>query len=201
MKNHLRIVGLVVVGCLIALGVYLLVTKSANITPANIGFDRSNADVLPFASKEFNQIASRSTDGILKPVSGRVFAVEVSSDSTSVRYFQLFDIRDSLIPSRTASLSALWAYKASLSYQFQPLRTVGAWQHYASKSLVFSLPIQAAATSNSPTIVRIDSSMFAPAKQFNNGILWAISTTYGAYASTSAALLNSGRFLVRIIYE
>lgn len=179
-------------------------------TAEPVGFDRSApAGPLPYYGKEYNQVgltASRSQQGLIKPDTGRVFAIEITSDSNAIRYFQMFDQKLAQVPSRAASLSAgfqsLKIYKASTSWASAvslAAKPLGSYQQYASYSLVYSVPIAAAAASSSPTVVRINSSDFGPAKNFVNGIMFGISSTFGSYASISAD--KTARYTIKVIYE
>ena len=172
---------------------------------APVGFDKSNpGGSLGSSASEYNQTASRSQQGLVKNIPGRVFAIEITSDSQSLRYLQFFDRALAQVPARTASLSSfqsLKIYKASLSWASDSAlaaKPIGSYLQYASTSMVMSIPIPAATSSASPTVVRLNSSDLAPAHQFNRGIIWGISNTFGSYSSSS---INTARFTVKVIYE
>lgn len=161
-----------------------------------VGFDREGSG---FTTSQFSTRASASQQGLVKNVPGRVFALEVTSDATALRYFQLFDmVKPSTVPARAASQSSnynIWAYGASQSFDAKP---VGSYKVYASASLVYSVPIPAATASSSPSVVRIGTDWFSPARKFSNGIIWAISSQFATYASSS---VTTGRHQVKVIYE
>lgn len=106
-------------------------------------------------SSNYTTIASASSKGTVNSGPARLFGVRVTSDSTSVRYFQLYNL---------ATTSA------------------GYW---ASKTPVASFAIVAAAASSSPTVVTLDNSLFSPALRFGTGLVWAISSSPTVYASAS----------------
>ncbi len=187
--------------------------KGDNTNPVNgmLGFDRDNNGSLPATVKEFDQVgitASASVQGLVKPTAGKVFAIEVINDSGTIKYLQLFDMVKAVVPARAASLSCgfqcqkiylasnSWASDASLT-----AKPLGSYQQYASPSLVFSMPIAAATASSSPTVVRIGSEFFSPARTFLNGIMWAVSTNFSTYASPSSATAPAARVKVKVLYE
>ena len=173
---------------IIAIAVLVVVVGYAIFVPRSVkqpiegllGFSSENVGGLPRTATEFNQVgltASRSQQGVIKTSGGRVFAVEVTSDTNNLRYFQLFDMI------------------ASTSSAAKP---IGSYRKYASPSLVFSVPIPAATSSSSPTIVRISSDVFSPARSFTKGIIFGISSVFGSYSSAS---VNTDRHTVKVIYE
>ena len=46
---------------------------------------------IPDRCENFTQLASRSTKGVIKAASGKVYSYRVTSQATGLKYFQLFD--------------------------------------------------------------------------------------------------------------
>ncbi len=186
-------------------------TNQPNPVDGILGFDSENTGRLPAIVKEFDQVgitASASVQGLVKNSPGRVVAIEIISDATSIKYFQLFDVAKAQVPARAASLSAgfqsLKIYRASNSWASDAslaAKPLGSYQQYASPSLTFSLPIPPATASSSPTIVRIDATQLGGARNFLNGILWGVSNSYATYASASVATNPAARVKVKVLYE
>lgn len=182
--------------------------QGPEITETNLGLDREGSG---FVVKEFDQVgitASASVQGLLKNSPGRVVAFEVWSDSQSIRYFQLFDQTQAVVPDRSASVSggfqSFKIYKASTSWASSTALTnkpLGSYQQYASPSLVTSYVIPAATASSSPSVVRVDFTQLGGARTFTNGIMWGISTAFSTYASPSVATNPAARVKVKLIYE
>lgn len=118
-----------------------------------LGSDSTNQGGSQPAADEFSQIASLSVQGLVKNAPGKVFAIEVTNDSLSARYFQLFNLTTVTVPSRAASQSsatALKIYKASTSWASTASlvdKPLGSYLVYASRSLVFSAIIPGATAS------------------------------------------------------
>ena len=209
-----RYIVLTLVVLALALGFAFTGDKAEPVDSLNpLGIDSENTRTIPQSVTEFDQVgitASASTTGIVKASGGKVYALEITSDSQSIRYFQLFDQIQAVVPARSASISSdscpycTQIYAASRSWASATAlaaKPLASYAHYASPSLVFSVAIPAATASSSPTIVRIGPDYFSSALRFTKGIMFGISTAYATYASPSAATLPAARVKVKVLYE
>ena len=151
---------------LAVVAVILFSQWSPESQPLGASFNQDKG--LPQVASKFTNISSASQKDLVLRGRGRVFSFIVTSDSQSLRYFQLFDSRT--LPSLAS----------------------------ASLTPILSIPIAPAAASTSPTIVRVNSTEFAPAIKFNNGLFYAISSAFATYASSS---VKTDRHKTTIFYE
>ena len=197
MNKKIVIAGLVAGG--IAIGFFLLPRFFGE---PKVGFDSSGAGGLPTNAKEYDQIASLSDQGLIKSGAGRLFSVEVANyDAVGEKFFQIFDMSSPEVPSRAASLSNFWVYKASTSWASAgqiTAKPITSWYRHASASLRFSIPVPSGTSSTSPGILRLDSSMFGPAWGFSRQLIWGMSSAFQTYSSSS---VETSKIRVRAHYE
>src|SRR3990167_7283164 len=192
MKKTLFIGGIVAVA--LVLGFIRVGTSDAPV-----GFGGS--DSLPTNAKEYDQLASRSTQGLIKSGAGCLFSVDVYNYTVGERYLQFFDMNAPVVPSRAASLSAPAIYAASTSWASAGqiiAKPITSWFHWASASFIVSIPIPPATSSTSPGILRLDSSDFGPALGFSRQLIYGISSSFGSYASSGVETL---KVIFRAHYE
>lgn len=163
----------IVIGVLVALAV--IMSLSGGNGP--LGFDSENSGSSIPATDQFGTIASLSRQGIVKSGPTKVFSIEVTSSTNALRYFQIYDM-----------------VASSSNATHNPMGK----SSYYSSYLLTSYPIPATTASSSPTIVRIDSDMFAPALQLRRGLIWGISSDFATYASAS---VESAKHTVKINYK
>lgn len=193
MKKYLIIAAVIIVGLVAAWFAWPLVNE-----PVKVGFGASS---IPTDATEYNQIASRSTQGLIKSGAGRLFSLDVYNYSSNARFIQLFDMNAPVVPSRAASLSAPHIYAASNSWASAGqivAKPITSWYYWASPSLIFSVPIPPAASSASPGILRLGSDNFSPALGFSRQLIYGISSTFATFTSASVDL---NKIIVHATYE